>query len=189
MISQVSYRKEWPAEFLQIGRTLRAALGDLALRIDHIGSTSVPGLAAKDVIDIQITATGLEPALEEGLRGLGYSRIERIVSDHIPPGQAEQVGDWAKWVFRPPAGQREMNLHIRLAGKPNQRYPILFRDYLRTHPAVADAYAQIKSALARLHPDDHDAYYDVKDPVCDIIVEAAEAWAAAAGWDEGPTDC
>lgn len=188
MIAQVPYRQEWPAAFHQIGHRLRAALGDLALRIDHIGSTSVPGLAAKDVIDIQITARKLEPAIEDALRSLGYSRIERINSDHVPPGQSDEEGSWAKWIFSPPAGQRATNLHVRLAGEPNQRYPILFRDYLRTHPAVAEAYSRIKSALARLQPDDHHAYYDVKDPVCDIIVEAAEAWAAIIGWNEGPTD-
>jgi GrpB-like predicted nucleotidyltransferase (UPF0157 family) len=134
MITQVPYREEWPAEFLRIGHGLRSALGDLALRIDHIGSTAVPGLATKDVIDILITARQLDPAVEEALRGLGYSRIERINSDHIPPGQANEAGSWAKWIFNPPSGQRATNLHVRLAGKPNQRYPILFRDYLRTHP-------------------------------------------------------
>jgi GrpB-like predicted nucleotidyltransferase (UPF0157 family) len=144
MITQVPYRPEWPQEFLRIGHELRAALGDLALRIGHIGSTSVPGLAAKDVIDLQVTARRLEPALEEALCRVGYSRIERINSDHIPPRRANIANDWSKWVFSPPASQRATNLHVRVAGKPNQRYPILFRDYLRTHPPVADAYSQIK---------------------------------------------
>jgi len=189
MITQVPYRTQWPEEFLRIAHELRAGLGDLALRIDHIGSTSVPGLAAKDVIDIQVTARKLEPALEEALCRLGYRRIERINSDHIPPGQTDEAGNWTKWMFGPPTGQRATNLHVRLAGKPNQRYPILFRDYLRTHPAVSEAYSRIKSALARLHPDDHDAYCDVKDPACDIIVAAAEAWAASVGWNAGPSDC
>lgn len=68
------------------------------------------------------------------------------------------------------------------AGRANWRYALLFRDYLRHSPDTAAAYAQIKVALARLVPDDVDAYYDVKDPVCDLIMDAAESWAARASW-------
>ena len=64
----------------------------------------------------------------------------------------------------------------------------MFRDYLRAAPAAAAAYGRVKAALARLHPADQDAYYDVKDPVCDIIADAAERWAAATGYVPGPTD-
>jgi len=70
----------------------------------------------------------------------------------------------------------------------NQRYPLLFRDYLRADPRVVGAYGQIKEALARLHPHDADAYYDVKDPVCDIIVAAAELWAVETSYTPGPSD-
>jgi GrpB-like predicted nucleotidyltransferase (UPF0157 family) len=59
---------------------------------------------------------------------------------------------------------------------------LLFRDYLRFSPAAAAAYAQVKVALARLHPDDAKAYYDVKDPVCDLVMDAAERWAADTRW-------
>lgn len=119
MIVLVPYREEWPAEFLRIGKGLRRELGDLALRIDHIGSTAVPGLAAKDVIDIQITAQELDPAVEMSLRRLGYSRIEKINSDHIPPGQVDDSGNWMKWLFKPPADERRANVHVRLVGRPN----------------------------------------------------------------------
>ena len=54
---------------------------------------------------------------------------------------------------------------------------------------MAEAYAQVKSAIAKYHPDDMDAYYDVKDPVCDIIMGGAEDWAASTHWEAGPTDC
>jgi GrpB-like predicted nucleotidyltransferase (UPF0157 family) len=64
----------------------------------------------------------------------------------------------------------------------------LFRDYLRADARARDAYAQIKEALARLHPDDVEAYYDVKDPVCDIIAAAAEWWAVATDYAPGPSD-
>jgi len=83
---------------------------------------------------------------------------------------------------------RRVNLHVRLQGRSNQRYALLFRDYLRAHPRAAAAYGQAKTALAHYHADDIEAYYGVKDPVCDIIIAGAESWAAATGWEPGPSD-
>jgi GrpB-like predicted nucleotidyltransferase (UPF0157 family) len=182
MIEIVPYDPQWPFEFSRLAPPLAAALGELAVRIDHIGSTAVPGLAAKDVIDIQVSVRALEPAVAAALAGLGYEQRPGIVGDHRPPQAAGPDSDWQKWFFRPPAGQRRTNLHVRVAGRPNQRYPLLFRDYLRAHPAAAEAYGLIKQQLARHHPDDMDAYYDIKDPACDLIWVAAKAWAAASGW-------
>ena len=189
MIAIVPYRSAWPMEFSSLGRELREVLGDVALRIDHIGSTSVLGLPDKDVIDIQVTAAGFDPRIEEALGGVGYRRLAHISRDHVPPGSSVTDEDWAKWFFKGAADQRPTNLHVRLTGRANQRYPLLFRDYLRTHDSVAQAYGQVKSALARLHPTDVDAYYAVKDPVCDIVMGGAEAWAAQVGWTPGSSDC
>ncbi len=189
MIEIVSYRPEWPDEFSRIGGELRDALGQLAVRIDHIGSTSVPGLAAKDVIDIQVTVQDLDHDVELALKRAGFERLEDIGHDHVPPGAPATESEWVKWFFRQGEGQRRANVHVRIAGRLNQRYPLLFRDYLRAHPASAEAYAQAKQALARLHPDDMDAYYAVKDPVCDIIMGGAEEWAKTTHWEQGPSDC
>jgi GrpB-like predicted nucleotidyltransferase (UPF0157 family) len=189
MIIIVPYQPTWPDEFRAIAVNLRQALGDDALRIDHIGSTSISGLPAKDIIDVQVSVAGLDPAILQALARAGYQHVERITGDHLPPGSPGEPGDWAKWFFRQPAGQRPTNLHVRVLGKPNQRYPLLFRDYLRAHSAMAQAYAQIKFALAKLHPNDIEAYYDVKDPVCDLIMGGADEWAAATHWALGPSDC
>jgi GrpB-like predicted nucleotidyltransferase (UPF0157 family) len=189
MIEIVPYHPAWPEEFQAIGRVIRAALGDLALRIDHIGSTSVPGLAAKDRIDLQVTVRGLVPEVEEALSVVGYERSTRIQGDHLPPGGDPNPALWVKWFFRPPASLRPTNVHVRVLGLPNQRYPLLFRDFLRASPAAALAYARVKKALARHHADDVDAYYEVKDPVCDIIIAGAELWAEMTGWQPGPSDC
>lgn len=77
---------------------------------------------------------------------------------------------------------------MRQAGRDNQRCALLFRDYLRAAPTTAAAYGQIKEGLARLQPEDRDAYYDIKDPVCDIIIDAATRWAAETGYLPGPSD-
>ena len=186
-ISIVPYQPDWPEEFRRLAAELRRQLGDLALRIDHIGSTSVPGLAAKDIIDIQITVGDRSPEVEQALVELGCQLKEPISQDHLPPGETD-TARWQKWMFLRPESWRPTHLHVRQTGLPNQRYPLLFRDYLRAHPAAAAAYAQTKIALAHYHAQDVEAYYAVKDPVCDIIMTGAEGWAAAGGWRQSPTD-
>ena len=183
------YDPQWPLEFRHLGTPLHAALGDLALRIDHIGSTAVPDLSAKDVIDVQITVATLDKrALVAAISALGYRFWDDITGDHLPPGRTDAPEEWSKLYFSAPPGQRRTNLHIRQAGRANQRYALLFRDYLRADPNVTRAYAQVKEALARLHPDDFDGYYDIKDPVCDIIMAAAELWASETHYLPGPAD-
>ncbi len=187
MITIVPYQSSWPEEFLAIGRELRQALGDLALRIDHIGSTAVTGLAAKDRIDIQVAVANLSTDVESALNQIGYSRKPYNV-DHAPAGMEENHQDWEKWFFSPPRSQRPTNLHVRVEGRANQRYALLFRDYLRTHPNTAQAYAQLKHQLAE-YLADPDTYPDVKDPAVDLIFFAADAWAISTGWEPEPSDC
>ena len=186
LISIVPYDPDWPSEFKSIAAQLRLALGDLALRIDHIGSTSVPGLDAKDRIDIQVTGQGLDKPVENALSQIGYTRLEHL-TDHPPFGLGSEHDQWMKWVFEPPQGQRPTNLHVRIDGCANQRYALLFRDYLRSHPASAAAYAELKRRLAH-NLADEDTYPDVKDPAVDLIYFAAEDWAASSSWHPGPSD-
>lgn len=183
-ITIVPYQDRWPGEFSDIARNLRAALGNRALRIDHIGSTAVPGLDAKDVIDLQVTVASLTPAepLIAAIQSAGYTYRDDIQADHPMHGSQSEPAEWEKLYFMSPSGQRPVHVHVRVAGRANQRYPLLFRDYLRTHPVALAGYAEVKRQLARYHPDDWDAYYDVKDPVCDIVMAGAQDWAIATGW-------
>lgn len=121
------------------------------------------------------------PRVEQALNAAGYTRRTGITQDHIPPGTSEAGGDWVKWFFRPPDGARPTNVHMRVSGRGNQRYALLFRDYLRAGANAAQAHVLVKQALARLHPDDKDACDAVKDPVCDIIMATAEQWAEREG--------
>ena len=192
MIEIVKYMESWPDEFNRIGDALRTALGDLALRIDHIGSTSVPFLDAKDIIDVQLTVQRFEPfqQVRASLVLIGYTFMSDIQSDHRPPWADGPDMDWEKRYFRPPLDQRPSHLHVRAAGRANQRYALLFRDHLRQHPNTAAAYAALKHRLAGYHgqSDDHSAYVLIKDPVCDVIMSAAHDWAADSGWQPGSTD-
>jgi GrpB-like predicted nucleotidyltransferase (UPF0157 family) len=187
MVEIIPYQERWPSEFQAIAGRLRQGLGDLALRIDHIGSTAVPGLAAKDIIDLQITVAALNEQVTQAMEGLGYIKPEGVWRDHRTPRFTGPETEWEKLYFFPPSGQRRTNTHVRVQGRANQRYPLLFRDYLRAHPATADAYAELKRRLAQ-HLADPQTYPDVKDPAVDLIYFAAEAWAAATNWQPGPSD-
>lgn len=160
----------------------------VAIRIDHIGSTSVPGLAAKDVIDIQVTVPDfmrwdeLEPLISRS----GYV-VTPVRTDHRPPRAGGPESDWEKRFFQASAGARRVHVHVRVDGRANQRYALLFRDYLRAHVGAAEAYAELKRRLASLGIDLR-TYAEVKDPVCDLIMDAAGPWADATGWMPGPSD-
>ncbi|SUX54300.1 GrpB family protein [Chromobacterium vaccinii] len=183
MIEIVPHQPRWAAEFQTIASQLRAALGELALRIDHIGSTAVPGLAAKDVIDAQITVAELDEHMANRLSAAGFER-KPFNRDHLPPGRDDAPEQWSKFFFREPAGQRRAHIHVRRAGSANQRYALLFRDYLRAQPAMAAAYGELKRRLASSLAD-WETYPDVKDPAVDLIYLAAEQWAERSGWRQG----
>jgi GrpB-like predicted nucleotidyltransferase (UPF0157 family) len=187
MVEILPYQKSWPSEFQKIAALLRQTLGQLAVRIDHVGSTAVPGLPAKDVIDLQITVSALDAQVISAMLTLGYTQPEGVWRDHRPPHFVGPETDWEKWFFRPPPDQRPTNTHVRVQGRANQQYALLVRDYLRTHPASAAAYAEVKRRLAR-HLADLQTYAEVKDPAVDLIYFAAEAWATATHWQPGLSD-
>lgn len=181
MIHIIDYQPAWQSEFLGVGALLRRHLGALAVRIDHIGSTSVPDLCAKDILDIQVSVARLEPEIVSALSRGGFVKHPDVCADHVPPGYREGKEGWAKYFFMQPKGQRRINVHVRQIGNPNQRYAILFRDYLIAHHDMATAYGELKRRLAVTLINDS-AYPEVKDPAVDLIYFAAEQWASHIGW-------
>lgn len=181
------YDPDWPARAATELAALRAALGPVVVAADHIGSTSIPGMAAKDILDLQLSVADLAAA--DAFRGplgrLGYVRLPSEYEyeyDHVPAGEQTDPGLWTKrfWSRRDhPAG--DANLHVRRTGSPNERLALLFRDWLRAHPLAIAGYSQFKLELAR-SVTDLERYTDIKDPVVDVIVAAAAQWAADAGW-------
>lgn len=178
------YSPHWPAEFASLREDLLRALGSRALRIAHIGSTAVPGLGAKDIIDIQVGVNALTDDLVAALQAAGYEFVPRHGRDHVPQGDTSPPSAWKKLYFRGPPGLRPCHVHVRVTGSANHRYALLFRDYLRAHAQARLTVELIKSELARLHGDDADAYYAVKDPVYDLVWQAACSWAVHSGWSE-----
>jgi len=184
MIEIVPYRNSWVEEFESLAAAIKKQLNDLIIRVDHIGSTSVFGLAAKDCIDIQITVLSFDSYvdLEQGLSAVGVVSVPQINNDHIPPGWEGDTAEWEKRFFRSLPDKRRVNVHVRKQGNANQRYALLFRDYLRANEKAALAYAELKRQLAKRHGDDINAYCDIKDPACDLIMQAAEDWAIKTKW-------
>jgi GrpB-like predicted nucleotidyltransferase (UPF0157 family) len=178
-----AYQARWAAEYAQIARRIRDLAGPAALRIDHIGSTAVPGLAAKDVIDLQVTVADLGRAdgVTAPLGAAGFRRGDEFVYDEFRTMQATDP-ELRKLYMREPEGQRRVHIHIRELGRFNQRYALLFRDYLRASESVRAEYELLKRRAAQLFPDSIDGYLFLKDPVFHIIYEAARLWAGATGW-------
>jgi GrpB-like predicted nucleotidyltransferase (UPF0157 family) len=182
-IAIVPYQDRWPIEFRQIGGRARDVVGAAALRVDHIGSTAVPGLGAKDVIDVQITVADLDEVdrVVEPLRAAGFRQGESFVYDEFR-GKAANGVELRKLYMREPEGERRVHLHIRELGRFNWRYALLFRDYLRAAPAVRGEYELLKRRAAHLFPESIDGYLSLKDPVFHIIYEAATLWAEKVAW-------
>jgi RimJ/RimL family protein N-acetyltransferase/GrpB-like predicted nucleotidyltransferase (UPF0157 family) len=182
-LSIFSYQQKWEEDFLLIKDKLSAVTG--TTNIEHIGSTAVPGLDAKNCIDIQIGIEDLNLAKIwiSNLKAMGLDYREQITRDHIPHRPLEEVSpDWQKQFFNGSIAGISVNVHVRQIGKPNWRFSLLVRDFLRSNQKVAASYAQLKHRLAEL-PIDGATYAYVKDPVADLIYTQAEAWAYENGWN------
>ncbi len=180
----VHHRSSWGPTAAELITTLGDRLAGAYVRIDHIGSTAIPAMPAKDVIDLQVSVTDLGRAaevFEAPLRQLGFQRSP-FESDHLPAGRVDDPASWAKrlWVRRDPSAG-DVNLHVRRSGSPNERLALLFRDWFRAHPDAVPAYGRFKEALAGV-VHDVETYADVKDPVVDLVIVTAESWATASGW-------
>ena len=144
MIVIVPYDPDWPKRYTDEARKVREALGALVVRIDHVGSTSVPGLAAKPVIDIQVSVPSVHPlSLITGpLSQVGYT--------HIPDPDEEFERVYP--LFRKPAiWPSSHHIHVCAAGSEQERRHLAFRDYLRGHPETATEYVDLKYRLAASH--------------------------------------
>jgi dephospho-CoA kinase len=172
----VPYDPTWPDDAGRIINRLKMACGAKALRVDHIGSTAVPGMDAKDVIDVQLTVESLDVAdeLADVLADVGFPRIEGITSDVPHDGDALL---WRKRIHAAADPGRPANIHVRVDGWPNQRFALLFVDWLKANPGVRDDYLAAKrSALAAAD------YADAKEPWFLDAFQRAEAWADSTNW-------
>jgi GrpB-like predicted nucleotidyltransferase (UPF0157 family) len=180
-VEVVPYRAAWASE----GAMLVARLRDLlpaAVSVQHIGSTAVPGLAAKDCLDLMVQVCDLDDGVAEVLEGQGYRRRPEAWNQ-----QETSFGvSCRKQVLAPAPGGRPGNIHVRVQGGPNVRYALLFRDYLRADTWAAGAWGRFKVRLAQ-SVTGLDDYGQIKAPAQEILMQSAERWARDQGWQPPPS--
>ena len=164
----VRYDPRWPVLFEEERARVEAAIGPWTLETEHVGSTAVPGLDAKPIIDIMVGVRSLEdsPVLVERLTGIGYEYVPEFEED-LP---------LRRYFRKAHRGRRTHQIH--LVERTNAEWwdrHILFRDYLREHPKTAHEYARLKHDLAVRFRDDREAYADAKTAFISAVVERARA--------------
>jgi len=158
----------WPAAARAEMDLLAAALGPVAVRLDHVGSTAVPGLAAKPIVDLQLSVASLAPlgAYGDPLARLGY----RFVPDPEMPDY--------HFFGKPPERPRTHHLHVCEAGSEHELRHLAVRDFLRAHRDEAARYAKVKRAVAARHPQDRLGYITGKDRYVAGLERRAVRWAS-----------
>lgn len=178
----------WPAQAARLVARIEDALGVLppggVLSVDHIGSTSVPDLIAKDVIDLQVTVRHLadadDPGFVEALEQRGFVRVPENVQDHAHPPRTD-AADWQKRFHASTDPGRVAHLHVRELGSGGWEFALLFRDWLRAEGDERAAYAAAKRRLLGV-VESATAYAAAKEPWFAAAYPRALAWAQQSGW-------
>jgi GrpB-like predicted nucleotidyltransferase (UPF0157 family) len=167
----VEYDPDWPEMAAAEMARIAAAMGEAWVRIDHVGSTAVPGLAAKPIVDLQLSVADVDARsiYVEPLEGLGYL----FALDPASPN--------FHFFGLPAERPRTHHLHVCAAGSEDERRHLAVRDFLRVHSEEVAAYAGLKRGLVDRVPGDRLAYIKSKDSYVAALEVRALAWAAGAG--------
>jgi dephospho-CoA kinase len=183
---------DWAAQAQRILARLRTTCGHRASRVDHIGSTAIPGMDAKDVIDVQVSVASLEVAdeLTDALLAAGYVRTSvtedvgkadgRSTVPDFDHTEAENL--WRKRLHCSADPGRPTNVHVRVDGWPGQQFALLFVDWATANPAVQSEYVDLKRKVATQGHSTTGAYADAKEPWFLDAYRRAWEWADATGW-------
>lgn len=160
-IEVVDWSPEWAHQFEDVAAVLREALRDVAsAEVEHVGSTSVPGLAAKPILDVDVVVDPVDvPAAVRALESVGYEH-------------RGDLGVTGREAFRAPGPPRR-NVYVCAAGTPNVRNHLAVRDVLRRRDDLREAYADVKRALAADPTMDIDTYLAGKSAVLQQVLEAS----------------
>lgn len=161
----VPYDSSWPGIFEIEKSIISDTLGEMALSIEHIGSTSVPALGAKDIVDIMVGVKGRQEAEEcrELLESIDFTKVTP------QPGHTE----WFYCIGKTPGITPRFHLHLMKYPSPFFGKHILFRDYLRAHPGVAKDYYELKKRLADEYGRDREGYTNAKSEFIEGIIDKA----------------
>jgi len=173
----------WPAAARRLAARVSRAAG--GARVDHIGSTAIAGMPAKDVIDLQLTVPDLDVAddLAPELTAAGFPLVAGFDRDIPHPAGADER-DWRQRLHGNADPRQSVNLHLRVRDSAGWRWALLFRDWLTAEPAAAAEYLALKRSLAAAHADDPTSagYAAAKEPWMAAAYDRGVAWAAATGW-------
>ena len=165
-VKMVDYDPEWPEQFESLRHRIAAALGPLALAIEHVGSTSVPNMCAKPIIDLDVVVRPEDvPAAISAVEALGYRHEGNL-------------GIAGREAFRWVADFPEHHLYVCPEGSPALERHLLIRNYLRKHPDTAREYATLKKDLAQKYRDNRTKYQAAKAEFVDSLLEKAKIEAA-----------
>ena len=182
----VEPRADWEARAERVVARLAAALAPTGVvtEVSHIGTTSVPGLLAKDVIDVQVGLLHLDDAdrddVGRALRDAGYVFTRGVHTD-TPHPLGSDPGDWVKRFLGGCDPANHVHVHVREHGSAGWRFALLFRDWLRHEPSEVEAYATEKRRLLALHDSTSD-YVEAKEPWFEGAWQRATDWAERTGW-------
>ncbi|MDR6436435.1 dephospho-CoA kinase [Paenarthrobacter nicotinovorans] len=177
---------DWTRQAGVLTARIAAAAPARILAVDHVGSTSVPGLAAKDVIDLQVAVADLETAddIAAQLAAAGFPSVPGVNQDTPKPGNPDPA-EWQKRFHANADPGRPVNLHVRVAGSAGWRYALLFRDWLRSEPTALAMYEAHKLEISEAHAGDGDTegYAEAKEPwFTQVAWPLMAQWAARTGW-------
>ncbi|OBB78640.1 dephospho-CoA kinase [Mycobacterium sp. 852014-52144_SCH5372336] len=188
----VPFDPNWPEQARRIVARLNTACGHRAVRVDHVGSTAVPGMDAKDVIDVQVTVASLADAdeLDDALTGAGYVRGQATAGVARPDARStvaefDHSNDdalWHKRIYCSADPGRPTNVHISVDGWPGQQFALLFVDWMRANPGVQADYLALKRRVAEEGHVHTGAYADAKEPWFLDAYRRAWEWADTTGW-------
>ncbi len=174
IVEIVDYNPEWPLIFSELSSIIANKLGNLALTIEHVGSTSVPGLAAKPIIDLDVVLASNQqlPKVVCLLKELGYEHE----GDKGIPGR-EAFARSATDVPRNGTGKIWLKHHLYVCPQDSTalKRHLAFRDYLRNNPSQASIYAKLKRQLAQHFRYDVDSYCEAKTEFVESILEKARS--------------
>lgn len=184
----------WAPTAARTGARVARVLADRGVdaSVDHIGSTSVPGLAAKNIVDLQVSVTdlGMVDSCDADLRDAGFVNVQELAPDapgvtrDKARGTSASPDEWQKRLYAGVDEAQRAIIHVRRTGAANWRYALLFRDWLRADDSRRDEYAATKLRIAEMHADDphFDGYARSKDFWFDHAYEIAEEWAREVHW-------
>jgi GrpB-like predicted nucleotidyltransferase (UPF0157 family) len=173
----VTYDANWSNLFLHLGKSIRDVLGDIAIRIDHIGSTSIVNMPAKPIIDVQVSVKDFSQVnwIEQQMNTIGFRYMKNNE-------------DKSQCYFREMAGNKRTHIHIRKTGGWDEVFNLLFRDYLRCHPQDCLLYERKKYELSQIYKDERWNYTEGKSKVIWEIMQKAHRWSQQVAWYPGESD-